>query len=111
MTIGTECETCGAELPPRKAGRVRRYCSASCREKAHRARRSGSTAVPAVAAEVAVDHVLASPVMSQKVIETLADRIAAGELDGPEYNHLIAAILRAHRSVTARILTTNHRSR
>lgn len=105
------CESCGGPLPARTSGRVRRFCSDTCRSRASRARRSGSTRVPAVAAEAAVDHVLSSPVMSQKVIENLAERIASGALDGPEWNHLIAAILRAHHAVTARVTTTNHKPR
>lgn len=37
-TTGTRCPMCGAVLHPTGAGRPARYCSAACRQKAHRRR-------------------------------------------------------------------------
>lgn len=111
MTGQRKCEACGGTLPPQRGSRPRRWCSDACRTRASRARRLATAVVPGVSAEAAVDLVLASPVMSQKVLEGLAERIADGSLDGVENNHLVAAIIRAHRAVTARATATNRGTR
>jgi hypothetical protein len=44
----TACEACGRRLPPQHGkGRRKRYCDATCRSAARRAREAGSPAIPA----------------------------------------------------------------
>ncbi len=106
------CEACGTPLPPpgNKGGRPPRWCSSACRSRAARARLSGSgagTPVPGIAAEHAVDQVLASPDMTRRLLLALADAINNDELDGVEHNPVIDALSQAHAAMIDRIIAAN----
>jgi hypothetical protein len=93
------CAWCRRPLPPdpRGAGRPRRYCRRSCRQRAYEARSRAAELGLAdgelAAARAAHDGLLDRLDLLRRTLDDLAADAAAGDLDDPEALRFALAIL------------------
>ena len=102
----TACEACGRQLPPQHGkGRRKRYCDATCRSAARRARESGGTGLTidvksrltTLSRQEYVDDVTQKPNAAALVAVRVGDaaRRLAAELAGPGTGSALAAVAAA----------------